>query len=250
MAKMGKMMNKFWRRVFLFPLFVMMGIPDGDGGVTDPPPAADPPAADPPAGDPPPADDAAAATAKAEEDRRAALTDEERAVEDKAKADEEAKSKGAPDAYGDFKLPEGAIALDAKVLEGYLPLFKELNLSQDGAQKLIDQFAKTEAARVTNQWEDIKNSWTEQAKADPEIGGVNFDKNLAIAKRAINTFATPELEETLAQYGMDRNPEMIRLFYSIGLQIKEDDKFIGSNNETGENDAAQRIKNLYPNSYK
>ena len=43
----------------------------------------------------------------------------------------------APESYTDFSVPEGH-TLDAAAIESATPLFRELGLSQDQAQKLVD----------------------------------------------------------------------------------------------------------------
>src|SRR5437879_843733 len=42
----------------------------------------------------------------------------------------------APEAYTDFTAPEG-YTLDAKTIDAVMPIFKELGLTQDQAQKLV-----------------------------------------------------------------------------------------------------------------
>src|SRR6266403_1426137 len=44
---------------------------------------------------------------------------------------------GAPEAYTDFTLPEG-VKLEGETLKSAQELFKDLNLPQDGAQRLVD----------------------------------------------------------------------------------------------------------------
>src|SRR5262245_55633150 len=46
----------------------------------------------------------------------------------------------APEKYADFKIPDG-MAVDAKALEAFTPALRELNLTQDQAQKLVDVYA-------------------------------------------------------------------------------------------------------------
>src|SRR5712671_1685898 len=48
---------------------------------------------------------------------------------------------GAPDKYADFKVPDG-FKFDEKALTEATAAFKELGLSQEKAQKLVDTYAK------------------------------------------------------------------------------------------------------------
>lgn len=207
--------------------------PAGDPPAGDPP-ANDPPAGDPPAGDPPAQTDEEKAAAeeerraaltddeRAEEDRRAALTDEEREAEDaKAKADE-----GAPEEYADFVVPDG-IELDTEALDAFKPIAKELNLTQDQAQKLVDIQAATAqrwAEGVQQHVVDTRLAWRDAAQKDKEIGGEKFAENLAIAKAGRDVFGDdPELKEVLDAYGLGDHPAVIRYFYKVGKANSEHD---------------------------
>jgi len=68
---------------------------------------------------------------------------------------------GAPEKYADFKLPEG-LKFDDKALGEATKTFKELNLPQDAAQKLVDVYAKTvrEATEAPYKaWADTQKDW-------------------------------------------------------------------------------------------
>lgn len=231
-------MSKILRSILLFPLAIFMGIDGGDPPAGDPAPAADPPAADPPASDPPAADpppagpdpDSPEGKAKAEVD---------------AKTAEAAKLVGAPEAYTDITVPEGAIVPDG-FFEAFNPIAKDFNLSQEGAQALFDRLAtdlqpKMIAAQA-EKWEGVKTAWAEATKTDKEIGGTEYDANVAIAQRALNTFATPELKQALSDYGMGNHPEMVRLMLRIGKAMREDSVIPPDGSGVG----GDKLKSLYP----
>lgn len=141
----------------------------------------------------------------------------------KAAADAAAKAASVPDAY-ELKMPEG-VELDSALLEQVSPVFKELGLTNDQAQKLADKFsahltaqAKANEDAHGQQIED----WGKQAQADKEIGGIAFDQNAQIAQKAIARFATPELKALLDTTGYGNHPEMVRMFLRIGKGISED----------------------------
>lgn len=245
------MLSTWLKRILIFPLFLVMGVPGDDGSVGGDPGAADGGSvlggdvgdaagggADEgaPVGLFTPEEIAAKkesiALAKAEEERRAALTDDQRAAEDKeAEAKKEAEEKdraGAPEQYGEFKRPEGMenVELNPAAVDALKPIAKELNLSQDKAQTLFaklltDVYPKMEAQRL-EAWANLTRGWAETAKADTEIGGDKWDANVAVAQRALNTFGTPELKEALNQFGLGNHPEMIRLMVRMGNAMRED----------------------------
>lgn len=260
---MGNVM-RWLRKVWLLPLFVLMGIPDGDAGGGDGRAdgggdggtllggGSDGGGNNDGGGDLSglftpeeiTAKKEAVAAAKSEEERRAALTDEERAAEDARKAEEEAKSK-APEEYADFTLPEG-MEVDKDLLAEFLPIAKELKLTQDQAQKLVDIEAKMVAKRM-DAWNTVVQGWSEATKTDKEIGGDNFDKNVEVAQRALNTFGTPELKTALNQYGLGNHPELIRLMVRIGNAMREDGIVLPGGQPSGNKGEPGRADRLYGN---
>lgn len=153
-----------------------------------------------------------------------------------------AKPAGAPEKY-DFKAPEGQL-YDEQVLSTYSAVAKELNLSQDAAQTMLDKVAPTIASRQVAQIEAMQTQWVDSAKADKEYGGEKLTENLGIAKKALDQFGTPELSKLLNESGMGNNPEVIRFFYRAGKAISEDKIVTGGAPTTGDTHA----KSFYPNS--
>jgi hypothetical protein len=128
------------------------------------------------------------------------------------------------EAYADFTLPEG-MTLNDGLLEQAAPLFKELGLNQEQAQKLVDfQAAQVEAGQQgqMDAFNQLKNDWVDQAKKDPEIGGDKFDETIGIAKEAMTKFGSEGLTKLLNDFGMGNHPEMIRFMANVGKLTKED----------------------------
>lgn len=144
--------------------------------------------------------------------------------ESKAPAADKAPA-GAPETYADFKAPEG-FELDAEALKEATPLFKELNLPQDQAQKLIDFYAKTsrEAAEAPMKlWQDTQKAWVDEVKADPEIGG-KLDAVRTTVSKAIDSLG-PELatmfRQAMDMTGAGNNPAFVKAFYKFASQLTE-----------------------------
>lgn len=160
----------------------------------------------------------------------------------KAKTEADAKLTGAPEAYEDFKLPDG-MEMDADVLGEFKGLAKELNIPQAQAQKLIDfqtQLASKQAeayqAAVTKQSQD----WAASIKNDPEIGGANYDKSVQSAIKVIQSFGDPALTELLNTSGLGNHPALFKFCHRISSAISED-KFVlpGSQSTTGRKSDAE-----------
>lgn len=126
-----------------------------------------------------------------------------------------------------FDMPEG-VELDQDDLAKFTDVAKELKLPADAAKKLVDLAAQREVARVQAFVEQVK-SWETEVKADPELGK---PENLAIAKKTIDTFGSPELISLLKTTGMGNHPELVRLALKIGKAISEDTFVAGRNNGT------------------
>jgi len=148
-----------------------------------------------------------------------------------------------PEKY-EFKAPEGR-EFDPAVLEQFSEVAKELKLTQEGAQKVIDKLGNAFAEKQANTLETAKAEWVQSATADKEFGGEKLNENLAVAKKALETFGTPELRALLNESGLGNHPEIIRAFYRAGKQISED-RFVpgGIGGFSGARDPA---KSLYPN---
>ena len=127
----------------------------------------------------------------------------------------ETKPQGAPEKY-EFKAAEGR-TFDPEVLEAYSTVARELNLSQEAAQRVLDAMAPKVAERQQAQIEAVRKEWVSTSKGDKEFGG---------AKKALDTFGTAELRTLLNASGLGDHPEVIRFMYRAGKAISED-RFVG-----------------------
>ncbi|MFW0699029.1 peptidase [Pantoea sp. R13S299] len=152
--------------------------------------------------------------------------------------DGDKKPEGAPEAY-EFKAPEGG-ELDKEAVSQFEPIARELNLSQEQAQKLVDLYGSKVMPQLMKQqadtWQKQIADWGTAAKDDAEIGGDKFDGNLTRAKQAMDKFATPQLREFLETTGMGNHPELIRVFVKVGAAMSEDS--LVTSNEKGQRSAA------------
>lgn len=151
-----------------------------------------------------------------------------------------------PESYSDFTMPEG-LALDADVGNDLKAFAKEKGLSQAEAQKLADMGAaavqKTQAAYQA-QLEKMQAQWVSDSRADKEFGGDRLSENLAVAKRALDSFGSPELAKLLDESGLGNHPEIIRYNFRVAQAISEDRLVPGSTKPASAADA----RSFYPNS--
>lgn len=146
----------------------------------------------------------------------------------------------------EFKAPEGK-EFDPDVLSVYTEVAKELNLSQEAAQKILDRMGPKVAERQAEQLEALRTDWANSSKADKEFGGEKLQENLALAKKAFDSFGTPELRQLLNESGLGNHPEVIRFMYRAGKSISGD-RFV-SGSQGGKPKAASNAdlaSSLYP----
>lgn len=149
---------------------------------------------------------------------------------DDTKGDDKGKGakEGAPAEYAAFDLPEG-VKLDESTMDEFKGVAKELGLSQEQAQKLVGLGAKMQTGNAEAYTKALQetvdktaDSWKAEAKADKEFGGDQFDKNLGVAKTALDTFGTPELKKLLAESRLGNHPEVLRFMFRAGKAISQD----------------------------
>jgi len=147
---------------------------------------------------------------------------------DKAGQDDQGKPE-APAEYADFSLPEG-VEMDAEVLTEFKGIAKELGISQEAAQKLIDLQGRLETQRadaIQQALADQSKQWAEQIRSDKDFGGENYDSNVAVAVKAIEQFGSPELRQVLNDSGLGNHPELVKFCHRIGKAISDDSLVLG-----------------------
>ncbi|MEN9709579.1 putative protease [Caudoviricetes sp.] len=137
---------------------------------------------------------------------------------------------GAPEKY-EFKAPEGQ-EFDTGTIEAFSEIAKELNLTQEAAQKLLDRMGPTIETQQKGQLQAIHNEWKQASQTDKEFGGEKLAENLSVAKKALDAFGSPELRVLLEQSGLGNNPEVIRFMFRAGKAISED-SFVGRSTGAG-----------------
>lgn len=155
-----------------------------------------------------------------------------------AEKKEDDKPEGAPEKY-EFQAAEG-VELDTEALKEFEPVAREMNLTNEQAQKLVDVYPKILAGvqqRQAEAWQQTTEQWAADVKADKEIGGDKLPSNLSAAQRALDQFGTPELKEYLNTTGLGNHPDLVKTFVKIGKAMSEDGMVTGGND--GQRSAAE-----------
>lgn len=188
---------------------------------------------------------AAAAAAGADATQHTSTDDAAAAA---AKADEAAKTaeRVVPEKY-ELTAPEG-VTLELESLGEFEGLAKELKLTQEEAQKVTDIGVRMTQKFAAQQAEAIQTAaaeWAASSSSDKEFGGDKLTENLAVSKKALDAFGTPELRTLLNDSRLGNHPEVIRFMYRAGKAISEDRMVTGGAGPATANTTT--AKSLYPN---
>ncbi|HHE6469272.1 TPA: peptidase [Providencia rettgeri] len=152
-------------------------------------------------------------------------------TDDKANAEPKGDDKkpvsAAPEKY-EFTAGEGQ-ELDKEAVAAFEPIARELGLSNEQAQKIVDVYGSTIMPQIAKQqeaaWQKQVTEWAETVKADKELGSV---ESIGNAQKAMDQFGTPELKQYLNDSGLGNHPELFRIFSKIGKAMSEDGFVSGS----------------------
>lgn len=154
---------------------------------------------------------------------------QQQTTEQKTQETQEAAKPSVPEKYEFANLPEG-YKLDDAALGEWSGVFKELNLTQEQAQKLVEMDAKRftaanspeaqQKAAIESRNQQVAQ-WETELKQDKDLGGANFEANVGVAQKAMAEFGTPELRTMLEQSGLGTHPEVVRFFHKVGKELGE-----------------------------
>lgn len=135
--------------------------------------------------------------------------------------------------YAAFTAPEG-YTLDPKAIEAATPIFKELGLTQDQAQKLVEFHSKAmiDAAKAPESaYATVRTEWKAAIDADPTIKAATADGKtgldavkIGIAK-TLNALGDPQLtadfKAAMDLTGAGDNPAFIKAMWKLSAFITE-----------------------------
>jgi len=145
----------------------------------------------------------------------------------KSLLNEKSPAQGAPDKYEDFKVPEG-FTLDGEVASEASAIFKETNLTQADAQKLVDFYVKhTKQAFEApfNAYMEKRQEWRDQINADPTMGGSKLNGVKVSIGRLIDSFGDAKVAEAFRDAmdftGAGDNPAVVRGLFELSKRLTE-----------------------------
>lgn len=154
----------------------------------------------------------------------------------------------APENYEAFTLPDGFEMDEANLAEAVIE-FKDLDLTQEEAQRLIDMQSKfvekaMQAEFDAREAENLKNQ--NDLKNDKDFGGDNLKQSLKVANNALNVFGSEAFDKILADSGVGNHPEMMRFLLKIGKTLQEDNPSEDVVSPSGDR-ASTRSERMYDN---
>lgn len=142
---------------------------------------------------------------------------------------------GAPEAYdvAAFQMPEG-FEFDGELFDAVKDDLKALDLSQDGASKIVAMFAEKVAPKIAEragqameaQAQEISANLARDLQADPEVGGKHLKESQAHAAKAIAHFipdgaTRSEFSTFLNESGLGNHPLLVRVIAGAGKLLSE-----------------------------
>lgn len=177
-------------------------------------------------------------------------------VEDKAKEGDDTPA-GPPEKY---ELALEGVTLDPEALAAADPVFRELNLTNDQANKLMpvaQDFAKRTSEATVQQLIEAgaqqKKAWLDEFTADPEIGGAKREETEHLAAKALDAMGYTAtgfgddkkqphpFRKALTESGFGNHPDMIRMARKLGEMVGEDGFVTPNGASTQKLDLADRM---------
>jgi hypothetical protein len=168
---------------------------------------------------------------------------------------------GAPEAYSPWKLQEG-YELDTGVSEAGSKIFKELNLTQDQAQKLVDFYSEhaiKSSKETLDAWTATRKEWRDGIAADPQLSKLtgsngNFGPDSALVvtvNRALDGLQNPKLvsdfKDAMELTGAGDNPAFVKVLYALASKVTEGTTYAKGEPSKAANARPTPGAALYPN---
>lgn len=170
--------------------------------------------------------------------------------EKKEEKPDAAAAKVVPEKY-EIKVPEG-MKVDTSLLEAVTPVFKELGITQEAAQKLADAYAPVMAKAAEAQKQEALKAFDETVenwgKESKEMLGPDYMKAKAPAVKLINTFGgkdAPAIRQLLTDTGLGNHPLMLKFLIAAGKAISQD-SFVEGGNQVADNSTEAVKERMYP----
>ena len=114
--------------------------------------------------------------------------------------------------------------IDPAMFEEYLAQSKENGMTKAQVETQLKKGKELRDRVIQAQFQKVeqtKSEWLKATQNDPEIGGDKINDTLAVASLAMKE-VSPEFRQVLNSTGLGNHPELIKVFYKLGLTLKQD----------------------------
>ena len=125
----------------------------------------------------------------------------------------------------EFTIPDG-MKIDEKRMASFKSVAKELGLTKEQAQKLVDMDAQN-IQNADNAFREMQKKWKEDTMKEL---GENAEQKLGEAAAAFKRFGDDEFVKLLKDSGLENHPAMVRVFRNIGSKLAVDTTVAATSN--------------------
>ena len=157
-----------------------------------------------------------------------------------------------PDAPKSEEKKAAAPEITGPVGEKFKALAKAEGLDDAKQAKLAEFYNGVQAeAQKTSEAEFAKldSSWRDALKADPVIGGQNYDASIAAARKGVEWAGGVELARILDSTGLGNHPVLVKAFHKLGKSLAEDSVSGTPSQGSSEPSEADTLAALYPSMF-
>lgn len=136
--------------------------------------------------------------------------------------------------------------VEPQELEMMSRMFKDVNLSQEQAQKLYSAYEKEQGTFIQQsqkEFNKMRDDWFNQTISDPQLGGQNIGQTKLCIKRVMQQCGNKELSDFLNKTGLGFNPAMVRFMTKVGELLGNDNRFVTGQAPVVVNPLKARYKN-------
>ena len=126
-----------------------------------------------------------------------------------------------PPSYDGLTPPEG-VSFEPETLEAFKTLAREINLTEEQAQKLVEYEGSLAARGQADAQEEKRQTLERWAQQTRTLYGAKLEEELSFALRAADTFGGPDFRALLEDTGLGNHPVIIRTLSGVGRAIGED----------------------------
>lgn len=151
---------------------------------------------------------------------------------------------GVPKGPDGYELDTGDNEPDEDMLSWFKQAAHKASLSPQQAQKVMEEWnasltPEAQQQRLAKQRENVENQLRQ------EWGG-DFDENIRMAHKAMDTFAGEEFSSYLEETGAGNDPRMVKTFAEIGRRMTGDSFVSGSAGGEQQETENDKLRRMFP----